>query len=98
MLTEGDTMYYCERCAISLASQGFNVVRIDGVAEKKPIEVEFLIDHIDLLRETMGKKMEQATKLQVQKRVMIEGAEESVEGYYAEVIRIVHECRKEALT
>lgn len=39
VLTEGDIMFYCERCAISLASQGFNVCRIDGgpANDKKPI-------------------------------------------------------------
>lgn len=91
VLTEGDTMFYCERCAISLASQGFNVCRMDGVAlpDKKPIEVEFLLDHVDLLRETMGKKMEQLRKQHGASRTIIEAAEESIEGFYAEVTRIV---------
>lgn len=43
--TEGQKMYYCEKCAILLASQGFQVQRINDHIYDNPLKNQTLRNH-----------------------------------------------------
>jgi hypothetical protein len=61
--SDGDTLYYCEKCAILLASQGFSVARINSTADSfeanpRKEEVEGFLNELEQVMGTLNKKQQ----------------------------------------
>jgi hypothetical protein len=100
--SEEESLYYCEKCAILLASQGFTVMRLNENSSSIELnprkeEVNSFLGDLENTMNSLGKKSQSiSTHINLAFRSLQE-EEAKVEEYYSHFYEIIDEHKRRVL-
>ena len=99
--SEEESLYYCEKCAILLASQGFTVMRLNEgssvAVNPRKEEVDSFLNELETTMASLGKKSQGIGSNIKQALSSFEEEEAKVEEYYSHFYEIIDEHKRRVL-
>lgn len=92
--SEEESLYYCEKCAILLASQGFTVMKLNGTESSIEVnprkeEVDTFLNDLETTMTSLSKKSQTINSHITSAMQSLQEEEAKVEEYYGHFYEII---------